>query len=308
MNRLEITEAAYDIAKEYVDDGLTMTLRQLYYQFVARGLIANGQKSYKRIGAAVTAARLAGDFPIEWLEDRTRSMTRTSSWAQLSVDDGLRHAVDEIRKMPRSLVYAGRWHNQPTHVSVFVEKEALAGVLADTCRRLGVKLFPCKGYPSLSSLAQWIEQTAAELQLSGVDEPEAMIIYLGDHDPDGLQIPLTIDDQILALQSLLDRRFDYGMQRVALTMAQIQQHNPPPFPAKVTSARYQAYVDRANTTDAWELDALDPRTLRQLVETHVDTYFDETIAEATQVVVEDARDEFRERLPQVVATAIGDER
>lgn len=185
-------------------------------------------------------------------------------------------------------------------------REVLADLAA--CRRLGVKLFPCKGYPSLSSLAQWIEQTAAELQLSGVDEPEAMIIYLGDHDPDGLQIPLTIDDQILALQSLLDRRFDYGMQRVALTMAQIQQHNPPPFPAKVTSARYQAYVDRANTTDAWELDALDPRTLRQLVETHVDTYFDETIAEATQVVVEDARDEFRERLPQVVATAIGDER
>lgn len=299
MNRQELKLKAYEIAEEYARKGLRMTLRQLYYQFVARGLISNGQQSYKRIGAALTEARLAGDFPLEWLEDRSRHMSLTMDWANLDVEGSVAAAMEEIRQMPEAYMHAGRWHKQPKRVSVFVEKEALAGVLERTCKLLGVGLFPCKGYPSLSSLAQWIQQTDTHMPQAAhmEDAVESVIVYLGDHDPDGLQIPDTITEQIAALQDVLGIWFPVRLERVALTMAQIQALKPPPFPAKVSSSRFRRYVERTGQTDAWELDALDPLQLTTLVETEVDRWLDRSILEESQAQVHRARLLFRDAFP-----------
>jgi len=82
-------------------------------------------------------------------------------------------------------------------------------------------------------------------------------------------------------------------RRVALNMDQIQRFSPPPFWAKESSSRYDKYVAEHGTTDAWELDALDPHVTRDSVRDEVSALFDETIHEDEQMAVEDVRVEVR---------------
>lgn len=77
---LEIIETANQIIDEYQDLGFRLTLRQLYYQFVARDIIANSQKEYKRLGSIINDGRLAGMIDWEAIEDRTRNVRTHSSW------------------------------------------------------------------------------------------------------------------------------------------------------------------------------------------------------------------------------------
>lgn len=275
MNRDDIIAHALKIAAEYRDQGLTLTLRQLYYQFVARGLLGSGQKIYKRIGAAMTAARLDGRFPIDWIEDRGREAGVTSMRASVDVDVALDRASDEIADLIYHIGH-GRWCGQEIVPSVWVEKDALAGVLGPTCTRLGVGLFACKGYPSVSSVSAWVGKMHAAVSRDAAD-PTTRIIYLGDHDPDGLEIPWSAQRMIMAVQDVKGERFSFQVRPVALTMDQIEEYKPPPFGAKVSSSRFRRYVEETGTDDAWELDALEPRVLRQLVVDNVEACFDRDV-------------------------------
>ena len=272
MKRAEIIEHANQIASEYVRQGLVLTLRQLYYQFVARGLTGNGQKVYNRIGAALTEARYNGTFPIEWIVDRGRSVGATDVEECMSVEAALERAAEGVTAAPYWLRY-GRWHGQPFRVWVWVEKDALAGVLEDACARLGVGLFPCKGYPSVSALAAWLKE-ADEATPGG---EEAVILYLGDHDPDGLEIPRAALRSLERLQWVQGTDVRIRMDKIALTVDQIEEYDPPPFPAKVTSSRYDRYVRETGLRDAWELDALEPTVMRSLVQDSVRGLFDPSI-------------------------------
>ena len=70
LKRSELITHAVSIAHDYAAQGLTLTLRQLYYQFVSRGLEISSQKAYNRLGAALAKARYDGLFPIDAIEDR----------------------------------------------------------------------------------------------------------------------------------------------------------------------------------------------------------------------------------------------
>ena len=85
-------------------------------------------------------------------------------------------------------------------------------------------------------------------------------------------------------------------KRVALNLHQIRQFNPPPFPAKLTSARYNGYIREHGTNDAWELDALDPLVLRQLIRDEVNALFDVDVHEDNEEIIEDLREEMRQRM------------
>jgi len=330
LTRDETVHYALAIAREYRKQGLTLTLRQMYYQFVARGLVDNGQASYKRIGAALTDARYDGAYPIDYLEDRGRSVARGDyTRNDLDADRAEREAAAHLRNMPDYMVGRARWFGQPVHVSVWVEKEALAGVFEPTCMRLGVSWFACKGYPSVSALDAWLDETDFALGYgpnaqTAREDPDrqgignhrnderhepcgaerAVVLYFGDHDPDGWEIPRSAERNLAKLRRVRERDgrgsdpsdYEITFIRVALTMAQIEEHNPPPFDAKVSSSRYAGYVEEHDTDQAWELDALDPTTLRGLIEKHVDQHFDAKILEVSRRLVRFARDEVRERL------------
>lgn len=334
MRPHEIVRHANRIAEEYRDQGLTLTLRQMYYRFVATGLIENGQKAYKRIGSALTDARYAGRFPVDAIEDRGRSLSGGShNDLNLDVRDALERAHADLRSAPYYL-RAGRWHDQPRHVSVWVEKEALAGVFAPVCAELGLSFLACKGYPSVSVLYDFATELR-DVETAGT--VEHVVLYFGDHDPDGLEIPAAAARSVKRLCDLRGREdedededvnddgdleddnvdeeervaLEFGgtddtvihapswlrcpvrFRRAALNIDQIRAFNPPPFPAKETSARFTSYVRKTGLTEAWELDALEPRALRDLIRREAGRLYDPAVARGNDARVRAAREEMR---------------
>ncbi len=316
ITRGQLLYEAREIAESYAEDGLDLTLRQLYYQLVSRAIIPNGQKHYTRLGDTISNARMDGSFAIDLLVDRGRNARSSSTEEKLSVEKAMDRLTDVVQRAPLYFLSVEKWALQPKYVSVWVEKEALAGVFEGICRELGVGLFACKGYPSHSALWQWLKGlNAAGLERKALFEEkirssdpdytglraafkdgvtpfrtgftEARILYFGDHDPDGWQIPRSALDTLNHLADL------YGadgreckleselppirMTRVGLNMDQITRYKPPPFPAKETSSRYESYAEEHGTKDAWELDALKPEVLRDLIRKNVETHFDANI-------------------------------
>ena len=254
---LELIELANDIIEDYRERGYSLTLRQLYYQLVARDLIPNNQKSYNRLGSILSDARLAGYVDWEAIEDRTRNLAALQKWS---------HPKQIIRAAHRSYKI-DRWQNQEYRPEVWVEKEALAGVVARACRPLDVDYMSCRGYMSQSEMWQ-----AAQRFIEYSDNDQVpIIIHLGDHDPSGIDMSRDIMDR---LSLFCDN--DMDVIRIALNYDQIEQYNPPPNPAKITDSRARGYIAEFGRS-SWELDALDPDTLVDLITNTVLSYRDEDL-------------------------------
>lgn len=297
QNNRETLGHAHSIAEEY--DG-NLTVRQLYYQLVARGHIPNSQESYKRIVSILTEARLAGDFPFEWLLDRTRE-ARPGQFTvdQTDVDAASLDTAAALKNAPREWIFRHRWFGQPKHVSVWVEKEALSGVFETPCDDLGVAWFVLRGYSSLSALSQWCDHVVAAHDATQRGFQEALVLYFGDHDPDGWEIPRSAERNIQAIAEV--RGLDLPpvrFERIALNWEQIDEYNPPPFPAKESSSRFASYVREHGLRDAWELDALRPDVLERLIRWAIDRHFDTSIHQQNRIDVNNARAELRDRLLQ----------
>jgi len=236
-SRVAIAEANGIIA-EYQAQGFDLTLRQLYYQMVARDLLKNSQRSYKRLGRIVADARLAGLIDWNAIVDRTRSVRGNAHWnsPREIIDD----AVDQYR--------IDKWADQPCRPEVWIEKDALAGVISGVCKELDVRYFSCRGYASASEMwkaGYWRMNTSQR----------HVIIHLGDHDPSGVDMTRDIADR---LSLFAGRRIE--VKRIALNMDQIERYGPPPNPTKITDSRADGYIDRYGF-DSWELDALEPKVL-----------------------------------------------
>lgn len=253
---LAIISAANRIIQEYTDAGFVLTLRQLYYQFVARDLIANKQSEYKRLGSIINKARYAGLVDWEAMEDRTRNLRDLSSWT------GPEHLIEAAA----TWFHRDHWVGQPTRVEVWIEKDALVGVIEPVCQRLDIPFFSCRGYVSSS------EMWSAGNRLHGYRQNHGqrpIILHLGDHDPSGVNMTEVIQETLDVFDT------DVLVQRIALTMDQVEEHDPPPNPAKETDSRYDRYVEQTGLTDCWELDALDPRTMEAVIQAGVDEHIDQ---------------------------------
>lgn len=252
---LAIIEKANEIIAEYQAAGYDLTLRQLYYQFVARDLIANKDTEYNRLGDIVSKARLAG--LIDWLAivDRTRYVRSNSHWD---------NPADIIQSAAQS--YArDKWAKQPNRVEVWIEKDALVGVIAQVCERLDVPYFSCRGYTSASEM--WV--AGQRLVRYVEDGQEPVILHLGDHDPSGKDMSRDIIDRLELFTG-----DDVCFQRLALNMDQVEQYDPPPNPAKITDSRASAYIAEFGS-ESWELDALDQSVLSSLIEDAILSFRDD---------------------------------
>lgn len=267
----KIIEAANEIITEYEEAGYKLTLRQLYYQFVARDIIANKQSEYKRLGGIMGDARLAGLIDWDALEDRGRNLVKSPSW----------DAPQDIVDACASQFKLDLWKDQDNHVEVWVEKEALIGVIERTCRELRVGAFACKGYVSLSEM--W---DAGYNRLRGhvKSGKKVTILHLGDHDPSGIDMTRDIQERL----SLLSGSRDIEVIRVALNWDQIAQYSPPPNPAKVTDSRFAQYEAKFGD-ESWELDALPPDVLDGLVRERVEPYRDDERFEAMREEEDEAK-------------------
>lgn len=244
---------ANEIIAEYEAHGLVLTLRQLYYQFVARDWIPNTMKSYKALGNTINDARLAGLISWDAIEDRTRNIRSRPHWTD-----------------PAGVIYSAAegygidlWEGQQRRVEVWIEKDALIGVIERPCAELDVPYFSCRGYTSQSEL--W----RAAQRHRGYGTP-TVVIHLGDHDPSGKDMTRDIEERLQLFGA------DSSVERIALNMDQIKRWNPPPNPAKVTDSRFAAYEAEFGSS-SWELDALDPRKIDALVRSSIEDYLDQDL-------------------------------
>ncbi|MGP3914375.1 hypothetical protein [Nonomuraea sp. 10N515B] len=265
---LDIIERANAICAEYARQGFDLTLRQLYYQFVARDWIANKQTEYDRLGAIINDARLAGLLDWNYIVDRTRNLRGLSHW----------DSPDEIIQGSAYSYRTERWANQHTRVEVWIEKDALVGVIAGVCQRYDVDYFSCRGYTSQSEM--WgAAQRLLRYEKAGQD---TVIVHLGDHDPSGVDMTRDIDDRLELFGA------STNVVRIALNMDQVEEHQPPPNPAKLTDSRASGYIAQHGRS-SWELDALDPATLARLIEEEIEAWRDEAQWERDTAVMERER-------------------
>lgn len=254
---LKRIEQANAIIAEY--DGQRLTARQIYYQFVSRDLIPNTPRSYQNLTSTLTDARYAGLIDWDAIEDRGREPDVPSEWD--SIDEIVDAAIRQFR-LPR-------WSDQPSYCELWVEKQALAGVLAPIARRHHIPLMVNKGYSSASAM-----KGAADRLLAAADRDEAIVLYLGDHDPSGEDMVRDIGDRLVEFGVC-----NLKVRKLALTMEQIRRFRPPPNPAKLTDSRAAAYIAE-HGPQSWELDALPPRELNRIVESAIAEIVDEDLMAA----------------------------
>lgn len=243
------------IIGEYVAKGYRLTVRQLYYQLVSRDIVPNTEKSYKNIIGVVNDGRLAGLIDWDAIEDRTRAFRSLTRWD--SASQILRSAANGFHK--------DMWEGQRHRVFVIIEKDALAGVIQRPCAEYDVPYLAARGYPSATVLREFVERDL----LPVLGEQEIIILHLGDHDPSGIDMSRDLEDRI---RLFLDGA-SFDLDRIALNMPQIKELKPPPNPAKVTDSRFDGYM-RKHGNESWELDALPPDYLADLLRANISQYVD----------------------------------
>jgi hypothetical protein len=243
-------ELVNHILEEYRAQGFRLSLRQLYYQLVARDYIPNNTRSYKNLGALVSNARQAGLIDWAMIEDRNRETLAPAHWE--NPGQIVRAAAYQFR--------IDKWADQGWHIEVMVEKDALSGVLGPVCSRLDIGITANKGYSSSSTMYE----IGKRLLDKSDDGKRICILYLGDHDPSGIDMTRDVEDR-LRLYSGLQSENELEVVRLALNWEQVERWRPPENPAKETDARFGAYVRRFGGS-SWELDAIEPRQLADLVE------------------------------------------
>lgn len=260
---LAVIGAADKIIREYQNRGFMLTLRQLYYQFVSRDLIPNKQSEYKRLGKIVNDARIAGMLDWSAIEDRTRNVKKPNVWE--SPDHIIQAVASQYREDP--------WDEQEFRPEVWIEKDALVGVIESICEQMRVPYFACRGYPSQSE----VYDAGKRFQRVAHRAQTPLVLHLGDHDPSGLDMTRDISER---LEMFAGRPVE--VRRLALNMAQIDQYAPPPNPAKDTDARFSNYESEFGDS-SWELDALDPDVISDLISTELDSLIDQSVwAESMQ--------------------------
>lgn len=260
---LRIIDRANAICDEYAAQGFTLTLRQLYYQFVSRALIPNKDTEYKRLGGIINDGRLAGLIDWSHLEDRTRNLRALSHWT----------TPGSIISSAAASFRVDKWLGQYYRPEVWIEKDALIGVIEGVCQANDVPYFSCRGYTSQSEV--W---GAAQRLLSYSRRGyEPIILHLGDHDPSGIDMTRDIWDRL----NLFTYHEGLEVKRLALNFDQVETYQPPPNSAKITDSRFQRYLEE-HGDESWELDALEPTVIAALIQDAIDDIRDPDKWEAAQ--------------------------
>jgi hypothetical protein len=275
IDSLERIEQCNDIIGNYQDQGLRLTLRQLYYQLVTRNIIKNEEKSYKALSGLVSNARLAGLVDWDAIEDRVRRPQVPQEFENLS---NLVDVAITAYRLPR-------WEGQRYYVELWVEKDALAGVLAPIASSHHVTLMVNRGYSSQSCMYECARRYLGNIRSTS---KQPILLYLGDHDPSG-------EDMVRDITERLDMFGVRGLivEKLALTFEQVKKYSLPPNPAKMSDPRAKEYIEK-HGSQSWEVDALPPEVLGELINDAITSYVDLELMEKIKV----KENEDKERLQQ----------
>lgn len=240
---LALVQATNTIVSQYES---RLTARQVYYQFVSHVPgFQNSDANYKKVTDIISKGRMAGLIDWDAIEDRGRVISMPTEFSGIGAGLQLLHDQYKVK----------RWEDQPRYAELWVEKQALAGVLQPIADKVHVPFMANKGYGSSSSMFE----ASRRLIHYGAAKEEAIIFYLGDFDPSG-------EDMV---RDIRDRLTTFGVQnlrvvKLALTWEQIQTYNPPPNPAKITDPRARAFIEE-HGDESWEVNALDPTVIETII-------------------------------------------
>lgn len=281
FTRSWIIENGVSIVQNYGDK---LTIRALYYRLVAIGM-TNSIQHYKRVVAAMIKARWDGLLPFEAFRDLDRDVVGKTDYEITDVDDEIASAKENIRLF-MEYYYKNRWENQPKYIEVFIEKKALQGVFEGPCSNSRVALSACKGYPSLT----FMHDAAQRMIEAESRAKETIILYFGDYDPSGEDIPRSIQETLLKMGS------DVQVERILLLEDQVVAWNLPPAPTKLTDSRSKTW----NGLGQVELDAVEPNKLKAIVSDAIDDHFDDYLHSELKEQEEEEGEEYKKQLKAFV--------
>ncbi len=275
-----------EIIQNYAADNLDLSVRQLFYRLVAANIVPNTVKQYKNLVALVNDARLAGALDWRIIVDRGRKAYREGNYDNPA--DCLLCAAEGYT--------IDKWKDQPFYVEVMVEKQALEGVLTPICEELDVTFMANKGYSSASAFYR----SGKRFRSRHIDGKKLVVLYLGDHDPSGIDMTRDVEERVTLLGgdpifvgNWKPKPLPIDVRRLALNMDQIKAYAPPENPARETDSRHAGYVQKFKTQSSWELDALEPRVLADLVRQAVLSVRDETLWAASLKLESEQREQLR---------------
>lgn len=263
-----IRNAIHDV----IADDPPMTVRQVFYQLVTRGVIDKTEEQYQRtVIRLMTEMRLSGALPFSWVVDESRRVRVTQTY------DNVADAIKQTARFYRRSALA----QEPDYLEIWCEKDALAGALWDVTSDYDVPLMVSRGQPSLTFLYS-SAQAIAEADENG---KQSYIYQFGDHDPSGVIIPKTIERRLTEMCEQLDCMPPI-VQRVALTEKQIKRYRLPTRPTKWIGNRHAVGF----VGDSVELDALPPRVLRDLVRNVIEQHIPAAEVEALRAAEDSERE------------------
>jgi len=236
---LGLLKPAVDFVRKYG----TVTVRQIYYGLVSRQVIANTLREYKRLDRVVTRARLAGLIPFDAVVDDTRKAEKTPSWGD----------IQEIMDVAIRQYRSDWWADQPNYVEVWLEKRALRRIFYPITNSYDVHLCVGGGYQS------WSELWEAKRRFESRDDQDVIILYFGDLDPSGKDMPRDIEERLETLNMFVT------VKEIALTREDIEEYDLPRNPMKPEDTRNEWYLRKYGINYAVELDALSPEILREKI-------------------------------------------
>lgn len=236
-----------------------LTLRALHYRLVSRGM-TNTIRHYKRVVSAMIKARWDGYVSFDTFSDHDREVLGITDYEETTVEQEQNRAEQQIKLWMESY-RKNMWENQDTYIEIWIEKKALQGIFEPICSKYNVALAPCKGYPSLTFLNE-AKYRFEEAQ----NTHEIVIVYFGDYDPSGEDIPRSIGDNLFRLG------VDVTVDRRLLLEHQVIEWNLPPAPIKMGDSRSAKW----NGLGQVELDAVEPKKLQNYIEKSILDYRNET--------------------------------
>jgi hypothetical protein len=248
------------IIESYQRQGYTLTLRQLYYQLVSKAIIPNKLAEYSKLSTLLKEGRMAGSVDWDAIEDRLRQPSKPPEWE--SPADIIAACIKQYR--------VPRMKGQANYLEVWVEKDALSGVLKRVTSEYGIPIVVNRGYSSVTAMYD-AHQRFSLADSEGADE--IRVIYIGDFDPSGQDMIRDITDRI---EEFNNGDYSFEILPVALTLDQINAYSPPPNPAKITDPRADKYIAKYGPT-SWEVDALPPEVLNSILTNVIDALIDREV-------------------------------
>ncbi|MDE1767299.1 MAG: hypothetical protein KGI27_13660 [Thaumarchaeota archaeon] len=256
MRYQEYVRATNDIISQY---DILLTVRQIFYRLVSSGFIQNTINSYKLFDRMITRGRERGDIDARSIVDRARQVMG-GDYGYASVQDFVRTKISELEDTEQ---YTRRiWDNQPQYVEVWVEKDALATLFSTIADGYRVVTYPSRGYSSFTKVYEAINK-----RFSMYSDRPITILHFSDHDPSGLNMT----------EDIQSRLYRYGshakVKRIALTYIQVRQFGLEPMPTKMSDSRWREYSLQYGN-QCWELDALPPNELQNIIRDSIKAHVD----------------------------------